>query len=116
MKEKKQVVYLLSAMRPTKGNIAEARKRRFQRITPDYVLVYDGEIPKNAVEIKADDLSELSTQDMNWLQRCNYELLNEFVSDHKESTWKAFQDFIQELKEKVKEEIDQAEKEKSESE
>ena len=53
---------------------------------------------------------------MNWLQRCNYELLNEFVSDHKESTWKAFQDFIQELKEKVKEEIDQAEKEKSESE
>lgn len=104
-KEKKQIVYILSALEATEENIKAALKRRFQRITPDYILVYDEDLQENSVEIKADDLKELTDQDFEWLQGCNMILLSEFLQNHEDSQKKSFRGFMEELENNIKKEF-----------
>lgn len=105
MEEKKQIVYILSALELTSENIEIACKMRFQRITSDYILIYDESIPNGAVEIGAKDLKALSEQDSEWLARCNMILINEFAENHAESQRKSLQNFFQELDENIKAEL-----------
>jgi len=105
MDDKKQIVYILSALEVTSDNIEIACTKRFQRITSDYILVYDEDIPEGAVEITANYLKELSEQDAEWLARCNMILLNEFSNKHADAQKKSLQDFFHELDENIKQEL-----------
>lgn len=105
MDDKKQIVYILSALEVTSDNIEIACTKRFQRITSDYILVYDEDIPEGAVEITANYLKELSEQDAEWLARCNMILLNEFSNKHADTQKKSLQDFFHELDENIKQEL-----------
>lgn len=109
--EKKQIVYFLSALETTDENIRLACGYRFQRITPEYILVYCEEIPENAVEIKADQIDALSRSDAEWLAKTNLTILNEFAEKHADSAKKSFADFMVELDQNIKKEIEKAEKE-----
>lgn len=112
MDEKKQIVYLLSAMELTSENINVACSKRFQRITSDYILVYDEDIPEGAVEITAKDLKALSEQDSEWLARCNLTLLSELAEKHADSQKKSLQQFWKELDENIKRELTNSKAEK----
>lgn len=103
--DNKQIVYILSALEVTSDNIEIACSKRFQRITQDYILVYDEDIPDGAVEITAKYIKELSEQDAEWLARCNMILLNEFAEKHVDSQKKSLQDFFHELDENIKQEL-----------
>ena len=116
MEEKKQVIYRLSALENTDKNVRAACKKRFQRITKDYVLVYDEDIPKGGVEITADDLDALTRDDFVWLEKCNLSLIEEFVSSHEEVRKRSFKDFFEELDANLKEEREKAETEESDKE
>jgi adenine C2-methylase RlmN of 23S rRNA A2503 and tRNA A37 len=105
MEEKKQIVYILSALELNSENIELACSKRFQRITSDYILVYDESIPDGGVEISARDLKALSEQDSEWLAKCNMILINEFVEQHAESQKKSLQDFFDELDANIKKEL-----------
>lgn len=105
MEEKKQIVYILSALELNSDNIELACSKRFQRITSDYILVYDEEVPVGGVEISAKDLKALSEQDAEWLAKCNMILISEFVEEHAESQKKSLQDFFDELDTNIKKEL-----------
>ena len=107
--DKKQIVYKLSATWTTEEHIAEACGYRFQRITPSYILVYGETIPKCAHELSAEHLANLTHADRVWLSDCNNILMQEFEKEHAESKAKAQADFIAELKENIKREMEQAE-------
>lgn len=105
MEEKKQIVYILSALELTDENISLACSKRFQRITSDYILVYDEDVPENAVEITPNQIGALTEQDAEWLTKCNMILLGEFAEKHAESQKKSLQDFFHELDENIKKEL-----------
>ena len=113
MEEKKQIIYRLSALETTDANIRFAHKKRFQRITRDYILVYDDNIPKNGVEITANELDALSHDDFVWLEQCNLILIEEIVGSHKEETTRSFKEFFEELDANLKEELKKVDTEES---
>lgn len=106
MEEKKQIVYILSALELTSENIVLACEKRFQRITTDYILVYDEEIPEGAVEISAKDINALSPQDAEWLAKCNMSLIKEFIEEHKDAQKNSLHYFKEELDKYIREELD----------
>lgn len=111
MEEKKQIVYLLSAMELTSENINIACSKKFQRITQDYILVYDEDVPEGAVEITAKDIKALSEQDAEWLQTCNMTILNALTEKHKDTQQKSLKQFWAELDENIKKELEKSDKE-----
>lgn len=78
-------IYKLYALKISKGNIAQAEKTRFHRITADYVLIYTAEEqPKNSVEISEAETNRLTSRDKGWLFDCNYIIINEETAKHKD--------------------------------
>lgn len=104
-KKEEQVIYKLSAFYTTNENIEIACQKRFQRITMDYILVYDEEIPDGATEITAQEISALSLADREWLDGCIIEILEEIEKEHEESKKRSFQNFFKELEQNIKDEL-----------
>ncbi len=104
-------------MLTNENNVAIASKYRFQRITPNYTLVYGEEEPKDAkcTEITANDISNLSREDFQWLEDANLILIREFADEHKEAQVKSFEKFLKELDKNVKEELKARDGERKES-
>ena len=102
-------------MLTTEKNVAVATQYRFQRITPNYILVYGEEEPDGVdyTEVTANEIQNLSRRDFQWLEDANILLIREFSEVHKESQEKSFAIFLQELDKNLKEEIDGERKEKS---
>lgn len=115
MEQNKVVAYKLFAMLTTEKNVAVATQYRFQRITPNYILVYGEEEPDGVdyTEVTANEIQNLSRRDFQWLEDANILLIREFSEGHKESQEKSFAIFLQELDKNLKEEIDGERKEKS---
>lgn len=107
MEQKKTIAYKLYAMMTTEKNVAVATQYRFQRITPNYILVYGENDPDGVsyTEVKANDLANLSRRDLQWLEDANIVLIREFTEEHKEPQAKSFASFLQELDKNIKEEL-----------
>lgn len=104
----KTKTYRLYAMRMSDDSISKAVGERFNRITPDYVLIYtDGEKPDNSVLLKDADASRLTDGDQRWLLDCNMVVIAEEAKKHEA-------EFSQELSERIDalEKFLKAEKEK----
>lgn len=108
MEQKKVVAYKLFAMLTTDKNVAVATQYRFQRITPNYILVYGEEEPDGVdyTEVTPNEIQNLSRRDFQWLEDANVLLIREFAEEHKEPTARSFANFLQELDKNLKEEID----------
>ena len=115
MEQKKVVAYKLFAMLTTEKNVAVATQYRFQRITPNYILVYGEDDPDGVdyTEVTANEIQNLSRRDLQWLEDANVLLIREFAEEHKESTNRSIVNFLQELDKNLKEEIDGERNEKS---
>jgi hypothetical protein len=98
-------------------NMAVATQYRFQRITPSYTLVYTDEEPEgvNCTEIKAEEISNLSRKDFQWLADSNLILLREFVEEHKDSQVQSLKKFFEELDKNIKEELKEKDGERKKS-
>lgn len=102
----RKIRFRLYAMEPTEENIAYAYKEEYHRITPEYVLIYTRRAQKCALELRGEDLLSLSDMDWMWLQECNVEILEKFVSEHEDSLKKSRDRFASELLEELQREED----------
>ena len=83
MNEKKP--YRLYAMTVGQAQMEEAAKRRFHRLTPGYILVYDQEEgPEQAVEIDREQLCRLTEMDKAWLMDCARILISHALEQRQE--------------------------------
>ncbi len=107
MEQRQAVVYRLFAMSTNDKTVAVATQYRFQRITPNYTLIYGTEEPDGVkfAEITAEELHNLSRKDFQWLEDANLVLIREFEEEHREAQGKAFKQFIEELDKNIKEEL-----------
>ena len=74
--------YRLYAMPPTWEAIEIAMSEKYSRVTPTpspgYVLIYsDGDAPKGAQEITAEESERLTSADVKWLVECGANILAE---------------------------------------
>ena len=108
----KKIRYKLYAMCPEDGdNVVE--KEKYTRRTSRYVLVYKrGKKPKNSVMVE--DLSALSDDDKAWLERCNLELLHDFVESHHEAAMRGTADFVNRFQKELEKEQEKMRKEGAE--
>ncbi len=102
----KKIRFRLYAMEPTEENIACAFREEYHRITPEYVLIYTRRGQKSALELSGEDLLSLSDMDWMWLQECNVEILEKFVSEHEDSLKKSRDRFASELLDELQREED----------
>lgn len=100
--------YRLYALKVDRKSIEAAMRERFNRITPDYILVYtDGKQPEHSIIMEEDDSKRLNDADVRWLLDCNVVIIAEEMKRREP-----------ELSEKISERIDaleaalRAEKEK----
>lgn len=107
MEQKKALVYKLFAMHTNDKNVAIATQYRFQRITPQYILVYGEDAPEgtSCSEITANEISNLSRRDFQWLQDANMTLIREFALEHKDGQTSALKKFFEELDKNIKDEL-----------
>lgn len=89
------------------SNVEIATRYRFQRITPSYILVYGEDEPEGAkyTEITANEISNLSRRDFQWLQDANIVLLREFAEEHKDAQRSSFRQFLEELDKNIEDEL-----------
>lgn len=107
MEQKKALVYKLFAMHTNEKNVAIATQYRFQRITPQYILVYGEDAPEgtSCSEITAEEISSLSRRDFQWLQDTNITIIRELTESHKHTQTNAIREFLLELDKNIKEEL-----------
>lgn len=84
-KKNKKVEYHLYAMETTEENLNAVRDKRFYRIAPSYILLYErGQRTSNYNEIGESELRYLSYADKRWLLDCNMAIIAEETEKHKD--------------------------------
>ncbi len=82
-KNKKQ--YTLYALEPTEENILAVQDKRFYRITPTYILLYEINLPfTNYNAIGDSEMGYLSYADKRWLLDCNMAIIAEETMKHQD--------------------------------
>ena len=85
----------------------------FSKSIPSLVLSFELELKK--IHFKAEEISNLSRKDFQWLEDSNLILLREFVEEHKESQVQSLKKFFEELDKNIKEELKEKDGERKES-
>ena len=104
-KKNRKVTYHLYALEPTEENINAVHERRFYRITPKYILLYErGQRFTNYNEIGESELTYLSFADKRWLLDCNMVIIAEETEKHKDEIASSMGLMIERLAQALQEE------------
>lgn len=109
MSEKKTRGHRIYAMRVTEENVRWAAAERFQRITPDYLLVFSlRRKPKRAAAITEREAGALSKGDLKWLEDCGIVLVAEAMAQKQAETGARMKEMTERLETALEEEARKA--------
>ena len=104
-KNSDKIKYVLYALELTEENIKAVQDKRFYRITPGYILLYERyQRTTNYNAIGDSELSYLSYADKRWLLDCNFAIIAEETEKHKEEIAAQMGLMLDRLEEALKEE------------
>ena len=110
MRKKKKKVYKLYAFNVNEQTIEYAKRERFARITPRYILIYkdkeiiEGEVLCPCIIIRESEINHLTEADKSWLFNCNLNIIAEEASKNEDVLLQNLSDTIEKLEKALDEE------------
>lgn len=92
-------------------NVQYAASFRFSRVTPDYILLYTSKKrlkppTGKAMEIKQDEICELTGMDESWLIDCGVSLLAERAASHKSEGLERLSSMVEKLESELEKQLE----------